>query len=111
MPAGACAGLAPAGAPPGPGCLPPGPRGGVGSGGPPPPRGRARRALVPGMPAAGLGEELVADLFAVAADVVDAARDGERRQQRPPGVLGVQRGPEARVGMILAGARAVEQPE
>src|SRR5437660_8028292 len=74
--------------------------------------GFAQAALLsPGAPAGGLGETAVADTLAVAADVIDTAGNGKRREQRAPGVLGVQRGAQARVRMIFTGARAVEKPE
>ena len=42
---------------------------------------------------------------------IDAAGDRKRREQRAAHVLSVQRGAQARVRVVLAGARAVEKPE
>lgn len=45
------------------------------------------------------------------ADVVDAAGDGKRCEQRASGILAIQRGAQAGIRMILAGTRSVEQPQ
>ena len=64
----------------------------------PPPSGLRRAGghrSPPGAPAGGIGEELVADPFAVAADVVHAAGDGECGQERTGRVGDVQGGAQA----------------
>jgi hypothetical protein len=67
--------------------------------------------LSQGTPASRFGKAAVTHALPVAAHVIDAAGDVERRQQRTGGVLGVQRGPEGRARMVFPGARAVEKPE
>ena len=57
------------------------------------------------------GEELVRDTLPVTADVVDAARQRQRREERAPCIGDVQRGAEVAHRLVVPGARAVEQPE
>jgi hypothetical protein len=64
-----------------------------------------------GCPSDGAGEALVRDALPVTADVVDAAGQRERREERAPGIGDVQRGAEVAHRLVIPGARAVEQPE
>ena len=70
-----------------------------------------RRTLMLRVPSGGPGEALVRDTLPVTADVVDAARQRERREERAPGIGDVQRGAEVGHRRVFAGARAVEQPQ
>ena len=63
------------------------------------------------MPSGGAGEALVRDTLPVTADVVDAAGQRERREERAPGIADVQRGAEVAPRLVVAGAGAVEPPE
>src|SRR5262249_56989591 len=63
-----------------------------------------------GMPSDGLGEALARNALPVTANVVDAARQRERREERVSGVGHVQRGAELGQRRILARSRTVEQP-
>jgi DNA-binding CsgD family transcriptional regulator len=63
------------------------------------------------MPPGEAGEALGRDTLSVTADVVDAARQRQRREERAPGVGDVQRGAELGKRPVVAGAGAVEQPQ
>jgi hypothetical protein len=63
------------------------------------------------MPSGGAGEALGRDTLAVAADVVDAAGQRKRREERATGIGDVQGGTEVAHRLVEPCARAVEQPE
>ena len=68
-------------------------------------------ALMLRVPSGGPGEALARDTLPVTADVVDAAGQRQRREERAPGIGDVQRGAEVGQRRVFAGARAVEQPQ
>ena len=63
------------------------------------------------MPSGGPGEALVRDTLPVTADVVGAAGQRQRREERAPGIVDVERGAEVAHRLVVPGARAVEQPQ
>jgi hypothetical protein len=64
-----------------------------------------------GMPSGGPAEAVVGDTLAIAADVVGAAGQRQRCEERAGGILDVQRGTKVADGLVVAGARAVQEPK